>query len=171
MTFPNRSSDEGTDHGPLTPALSRGEREEPAHGMGTGRVRPSFSARRTILPLPPGEGRGEGPQIRALQNSSAFSTSSNEPWVRSCSAFPNRSSDEGTDHGPLTPTFSRGEREEPAHGMGMGRVRQSFSARRTILPLPPGEGRGEGPQIKALQKSSSFWSSSSLSVSILHSPF
>src|SRR5438093_8620287 len=51
---------------------------------------------------------------------------------------------------PLTLTLSRGEREQPAAGSVVREVRRADTAlgcaekQRRILPLPEGEGRGEG---------------------------
>ena len=57
---------------------------------------------------------------------------------------------------PLTLTLSHGEREQPARGLVMREVRRADSAlscaksQRRILPLPEGEGRGEGKVTRAL---------------------
>jgi len=51
---------------------------------------------------------------------------------------------------PLTPTLSLGEREQPAAGASFADIRVAKSVEcmyqrwLTILPLPGGEGRGEG---------------------------
>ena len=52
---------------PLTPALSLGEREKTPPGEGESDAFNKCNGRRAWLPLPKGEGRGEGEQaIRSL---------------------------------------------------------------------------------------------------------
>src|SRR5260370_1418212 len=48
---------------------------------------------------------------------------------------------------PLTPTLSLGERENCRPSVGESIARRNFARRTLLLPLPGGEGRGEGKWI------------------------
>ena len=53
---------------PLTPALSLGEREQRTPRCDNSRIAGKLDTRRTILPFPKGEGRGEGERRYRILN-------------------------------------------------------------------------------------------------------
>jgi hypothetical protein len=127
-----------------------------------------FTARKTILPLPQGEGRGEGEQAKATGPSATFSPKqgkASKAELQSRKGFENELNQEGCStpalrgersHGaictpfPLTLTLSPGEREQHGGAVGITEGAGLFTVRKAILPLPQGEGRGEGEQAKAI---------------------
>ncbi len=105
----------------LTSILSRWERRPVCARIQPLAIRPQ---RRTILPLPAGEGRGEGENVRC------FAACESNGKFRPFS---------------LTSILSRWERRPVCARIQPLAIRPQ---RRTILPLPAGEGRGEGENVR-----------------------
>src|SRR5437870_443934 len=136
---------------PLTLTLSLGERERRARVSTCSNARPAHSALRfatslwTGLPLSRGEGRGEGKrnviEHLALACGPRLLPSVGNIRTACNSVF------------PLTLALSLGEREQRAGVSVSSNARPAHSALRfatslgTGLPLPKGEGRGEGKRM------------------------
>ena len=117
---PTRCDNDANSASPVlrTPSPLLGEREHPIPRCDESRRSGSAKARRAILPLPKGEGRGEGEAILET------------PMYL-------RTADRHNDKGTVRPAIQcRATRKTK-------RVRFA-TKRRAILPLPKGEGRGEG---------------------------